>query len=91
MGLYPWILLETQNFFELNNVDQKIVRSLLEKIAEHKKKLAEYIKDPFKYDNKEILKNAPSDEIGKKIIEGRIRHLMNEINNWEQQIKNLLK
>mgnify|MGYP000859065924 FL=1 len=76
---------------QLCKTDQKTARSLINRVAEHKQKLADYISDPFKYDNQNLLRTAPSDAIRKQIIDGRNRHLQHEIDNWEQQIKNLLE
>ncbi|MBC6952035.1 hypothetical protein DWB58_29305 [candidate division KSB1 bacterium] len=67
----------------------KGIRSLEKQIAEHKEKLAEYIKNPDAFDNKGFLKNAPSKEVRQKIIQTRIKHLESEIKNFEKQIERL--
>lgn len=68
----------------------KGIRSLEKQIAEHKEKLAEYIKNPDAFDNKGFLKNAPSKEVRQKIIQTRIKHLESEIKNFEKQIEKLI-
>ena len=58
-------------------------------IKEHEIKLEEYKQNPDKFDNKGFLKNAPTNEIREKIIQGRIKHLEDEIKNFEEQINQL--
>lgn len=53
-----------------------LVRNLIE---EHQKKLDDYIKDPYAHDNKEILQNAPNQEIRDKIIQGNVDALQKQI------------
>lgn len=48
-------------------------------------KLEAYKANPDAFDNQGILKNA-SPEIRQRIIEGRVRHLENEIQNFRSQI-----
>jgi hypothetical protein len=48
-------------------------------LAEHVEKLKKYREDPDAFDNRGILKDAPSQEVRESIIRGRIRHLENEI------------
>ena len=67
----------------------KSIESLKQRIAEHEIKLAEYIKDPMKYDNQGLLKNAPNDAIRQKIIQSRIRHLEQEIRTFENNIQKI--
>jgi len=65
---------------------EKAIRSLEHNIAEHEKKLADYIANPDAFDNRGFLQNAPNEEIRQSIIQGRINHLQNEINTWRQRI-----
>jgi len=69
---------------------QRSVRSLEQRLFEHREKLDAFRRNPDLFDNKGFLKNAPSSEVRQRIIDGRIRHLENEISNFEQQIRDLL-
>jgi len=80
-----------QRTIQLSANALKKIRSFERLIRKHEKKLADYIKDPSKYDNQGILKNAKNPEMKQKIIESRIRHLQNEINNWRKQIEQIKK
>ncbi|MFI6999057.1 PA14 domain-containing protein [Nocardia sp. NPDC050175] len=71
---------------ELTTQEQKSIRSLEERIKEHEAKLQAYKANPDAYDNKEFLKNAPSEEVRQNIIEGRVRHLEHEIQNFKDEI-----
>ncbi len=64
------------------------VGGLKKQVEIHKKRLADYKKNPDAFDNKGFLKNAPP-ERRKKIIETRIRNLENQIKDFEKQIDNL--
>ena len=64
---------------------QRGIDSLRQRIAEHERKLAEYLKDPDAFDNKGFLKNA-SPELRKKIIDARARHLRHEIETFKKNI-----
>jgi RHS repeat-associated protein len=75
----------------LSTQAQKAIRSLQKRIDEHRAKLQAYIKDPDAFDNEGLLRNAPSEAIRNRIIQGRIRHLEHEIAEWERQIYELLK
>jgi hypothetical protein len=57
-------------------------------IEEHQQKLTDYIRDPYAYDNKDLLKNAPTEEIRQKIINGRIDVIQKQI---DKQMKELDK
>ena len=74
----------------LTKAQLKSISSLKSQIAQHKKKLAEYIKDPMKFDNKGFLKNAPNDAVRQKIIQTRINHLNHEIQTFQKNIKKIL-
>jgi hypothetical protein len=73
----------------LNVSEQRAVRSLEEQIRLHEKKLAEYKRDPYSFDNKGHLKNAPNEEIRQKIINARIKHLEHEINTFKNNINKI--
>jgi hypothetical protein len=68
----------------------KSISSLESQITKHQTKLAEYIKDPMKFDNKGFLKNAPNDEVRQKIIQSRIDHLNQEIQTFQNNIQKIL-
>jgi len=59
-----------------------------ELIEEHHKKLDDYTRNPEKYDNKGTYRNAPNEEIRRKIYEGRKKALEKQI---EKHIKELKK
>jgi len=69
--------------------DEKSIRSLEKRLEEHRRKLDDYRQDPDAYDNQGFLENAPSLEVRNRIIEGRIKHLGQEIRNFEEQIERL--
>jgi predicted outer membrane protein len=75
---------------KLSQQAQKTSSSLNKRLEEHRQKLQDYIKNPDAFDNKGFLRNAPSQEVRERIIQGRIRHLENEIQNFEKQIADLL-
>jgi hypothetical protein len=68
----------------------KSIISLEGQIAKHQSKLAEYIKDPMKFDNMGFLKNAPNDAVKQKIIQSRINHLNQEISTFQNNIQKIL-
>jgi hypothetical protein len=74
----------------LSASEQRAVNSLEQRVAEHQAKLEAYQADPFANDNLGILEHAPSAEIQQSIIDGRIRHLQNEIQAFQDQIDKLL-
>ena len=74
----------------LTSSQLKSIRTLEKRIEEHKKKLADFIKDPMKYDNQGFLKNAPNDAVRQKIIESRIKHLQHEIKTFQDNIQKIL-
>ncbi|MGW4371460.1 PA14 domain-containing protein [Nocardia takedensis] len=71
---------------ELTAEEQKSIRSWENRKQEHIEKLEAYKADPWAYDNQGLLANAPNDEVRQRIIEGRIRHLEQEIQNFQDQI-----
>lgn len=68
----------------------KSISSLEGHIATHQTKLAEYIKNPMKFDNKGFLKNAPNDAVRQKVIQSRINHLQQEIQTFKNNIQKSL-
>jgi hypothetical protein len=75
---------------KLTKSQLKSISSLEGQIAKHQSKLVEYIKDPMKFDNMGLLKNAPSDAVRQKIIKSRINHLTQEINTFQNNIQKIL-
>jgi hypothetical protein len=67
----------------------KSIRSLERRLEEHQKKLDDFRNDPDKFDNKGFLKNAPTPQVRQNIIDGRMRHLQNEIKTFQNQIDTL--
>jgi hypothetical protein len=74
----------------LSKSQLKSISSLESQITSHEQKLAEYIKDPMKFDNKGFLKNAPNEAIRQKIIQSRINHLQQEIKTFQNNILDIL-
>ncbi len=52
----------------------------------HQDKLTEYARNPYAHDNKGHLLNSPESRHA-KIIQGRVRNLVQQIRNYERQIK----
>lgn len=73
----------------LTKAELKAVASYEKNIVEHQQKLKDYLADPMKFDNKDVLKNAPSNEIRKKMIAGRAKHLEHEIKTFMESIKKI--
>jgi hypothetical protein len=67
---------------------QKGITTYGTRLAEHRAKLDAYRKNPDAFDNLGILKDAPA-ERRQSIIEGRIRHLEQEIRTFEANIEKL--
>jgi hypothetical protein len=66
--------------------------SLYEKlIKEHMEKLEDYKANPYKYDNKGILKNAPNDEVRQNIIDGRLKALEKQIKKQQGELKKIIE
>ena len=70
----------------LTSSEQSSLASFQRLLDEHIQKLEDYLKNPDAYDNQGFLKNATSDEIRQRIIEGRTHHLLSEIENFQNQI-----
>jgi hypothetical protein len=73
-------------FSNLSLSQGRAVRSFEKRMAEHEAKLKAYHADPDAFDNPGILRNAPTAEIGQRIIDGRVRHLENEISQFRKRI-----
>lgn len=78
---------------QYNKLSEKEIKKAIESekalIKEHQKKLADYKKDPLKYDNQGTLKSAKDPETYNKIIQGRIRKLENDILKHERELQKL--
>jgi RHS repeat-associated protein len=68
---------------------QRSIRSLESNVAEHQRKLEEYIQNPDAHDNQGRLRNASSEAVRQSIIRGRIAHLQSEIRAWQNRIQDL--
>lgn len=68
---------------------ESTIRRLERRIAEHKERLEAYRENPDAHDNKGFLKNAPTPEIRRRIIERRIQLLEGEIARFYQEIEAL--
>jgi hypothetical protein len=75
---------------KLTRAQVKSISSLERQIAKHEAKLAEYIKDPMKFDNKGFLKSAPNEAVRQKIIQSRVNHLQQEINTFRDSIQKII-
>jgi len=75
---------------KLTNSQLKAIALYKRRIIEHEIKLANYIKDPLKFDNLGYLKNEPSEIVKEKIIQTRINHLTNEIQIFKNNIEKIL-
>lgn len=72
-----------------NTNPDKAIKTLRERIQEHRQKIDLYRQNPDEFDNQGLLKNAPSLEIRQRIIDGRIHHLEKEIQAFEKNIRDL--
>jgi len=70
----------------LSKNEYKAAKSNYKRMLEHVDKLEKYKQNPMKYDNLGLLKNAPSEQVKKKIIESRIAHLEKEIQTFYNNI-----
>ncbi len=78
---------EDKNGFNSKSTPEllKSRRTLSERLEEHVQKLAEFIQDPDKFDNKNYLKNAPHRR--DEIINRRVAGLNHEIREFRSQIE----
>lgn len=72
----------------LTKEDAKKIVSMEDRAAEHRAKLEAYRRDPEGNDDKGILKGK-TPEVRERIINGRIKHLQDEINAWDKQVRDL--
>jgi len=70
----------------LSKNEYKAAKSNYKRMVEYVDKLEKYKQNPVKYDNLELLKNAPSEQVKQKIIESRIAHLEKEIQTFYNNI-----
>ena len=80
------VLVHNDGGGELTPEQERSIRSLQARSAEHQAKLDAYRANPDAFDNKGILKNAPSPEVRQRIIDGRIAHLEREIKAFDSQV-----
>lgn len=74
----------------LTKSQQKSIESFQKRIEEHQKKIDNYKCNPDAFDNKGFLKNAPNEEVRQKIVDGRIRHLEKEIQDFNKGVNDIL-
>jgi RHS repeat-associated protein len=67
---------------------EKTIRNTAKQIRAHEKKLLDYLENPYKYDNKDFLKNAPDPS---KVIEERIDSLIHQIKTFCKNIEEAWK
>ena len=65
---------------------RKSVSSLRENVAEHKRKIEDYISDPDAFDNKGILEGK-SPEVREKIIQGRVKALRSQLKKNQNELR----
>jgi RHS repeat-associated protein len=73
----------------LTTSEQRSVRSLQKQIDVHTEKLKAYRANPDAFDNQGLLARAPSVEVRQRIIDGRVRHLEQEIRTFQDQIRKI--
>jgi len=73
-----------------NQEIERAIRSLERRLQEHQQKLNDYISNPDSFDNRGYLQNAPNEQVRDSIIRGRIKHLQQEIDAFQNQIDQLL-
>ena len=80
-----------QQIENLPTPQQRAVRSLSKRAQEHRQKLEDFKANPDAFDNKGFLQNAPNKEVRQRIIDGRIRHLEQEIRAFETDIQKIIE
>ncbi|GCL40033.1 hypothetical protein SR1949_51670 [Sphaerospermopsis reniformis] len=65
----------------------KAIKTYGQRISEHQEKLKAYKNNPEATDNKGFLKTAASEDARRKIIQGRIKHINQEIRTFKENIK----
>jgi RHS repeat-associated protein len=69
--------------------DSDPARGLRHQLADHERRLEQYRANPDAFDNRDFLKNAPSEEIRERIINGRIRNLEHQIETFREAIRRM--
>lgn len=59
-------------------------------MVEHVGKLEKYKQNPMNYDNLGLLKNAPNEQVKRKIMQSRIAHLEKEIQTFYNNIVKII-
>jgi hypothetical protein len=89
IALTPGAVAMTMRGRQTSSNPSESIKSLKARLAEHRQKLADYKANPDAFDNQGILRNAPSPEVRQRIINGRIKHLEDEIRAFEKAIRDL--
>ncbi|SEM00392.1 hypothetical protein SAMN05444354_110194 [Stigmatella aurantiaca] len=89
IALAPGAVAMTMRGRQTSSNPSESIKSLKARLAEHQQKLADYKGNPDAFDNQGILRNAPSPEVRERIINGRIKHLEDEIWAFEKAIRDL--
>ena len=89
IALAPGAVVMTMRGRQTSSNPSESIKSLKARLAEHRQKLADYKANPDAFDNQGILRNAPSPEVRQRIINGRIKHLEDEIRAFEKAIRDL--
>ncbi|SEU29035.1 hypothetical protein SAMN05443639_11449 [Stigmatella erecta] len=89
IALAPGAVAMTMRGRQTSSNASESIKSLKARLVEHQQKLADYKGDPDAFDNQGILRNAPSPEVRQRIINGRIKHLEDEIRAFEKAIRDL--
>ena len=74
----------------LSKSEYRSAKSNYQRMLEHMEKLEKYKKDPLKFDNQGLLRNAPNEQVRQKIIESRIAHLEREIQTFYNNITKII-
>ena len=82
--------LKAKGLTNLTKSQLKSITSFEKQINTHIQKLNAYKANPYKFDNKGFLKNAPNNAVRQKIIQSRINHLNHEINTFQNNIQKIL-
>ncbi len=89
IALAPGAVAMTMRGRQTSSNPSESIKSLKARLEEHRQKLADYKANPDAFDNQGILRNAPSPEVRQRIINGRIKHLEDEIRAFEKAIRDL--
>ena len=83
-------IVDSVDLTRLSRSNRRSVQSLQRQSEAHRQKLSAYRRNPEAHDNRGLLENAPSESVRESIIEGRIRSLESQIENFEGQILDIL-